>query len=177
MQKKCFKCKKVKNIDEYYKHSEMRDGHLNKCKTCTKTDNKTSNGTQIRYCVLCSKRFQTTFMEVKRGGGNCCSRECWYKHFRNIIKKGENSPTWKGDKVGRGIHQWVEKMLGKPKYCEHCKRTDAKIYDWSNKSQKYRRDVSDWQRLCRGCHIKYDYPTKIKKWRESVKKLGWKTKL
>jgi hypothetical protein len=38
--KKCFKCGKKKDISQFYTHKEMGDGHLGKCKTCTKKDVK-----------------------------------------------------------------------------------------------------------------------------------------
>lgn len=68
---------------------------------------------------------------------------------------GENSPGWKGDKVGySALHDWIRNHLPKPVSCEFCKNVPPR--DVANISQKYKRDLTDWEWLCRKCHIQKD---------------------
>ena len=50
--KTCFKCHRTLSIEEFYRHSKMADGHLNKCKDCTKADTYESRHVKHRDRVL-----------------------------------------------------------------------------------------------------------------------------
>ena len=163
MNKICKDCSVKKEVTEFY-------GVQNDCKVCYKArvrGQKERLGVK-RVCSECAKGFKALQSEIDRGGGVTCSRVCFYKRLPKLIEKKN-----KGMKMSYGsVHQWVKRVAGKPSYCENCKTTKAKCFDWSNKSGDYKRDLADWQRLCRKCHISYDveHNGKSDKWRKSMKK-------
>lgn len=68
---------------------------------------------------------------------------------------GSKNPMWKGDQVGyAALHEWVGTHLKKPKTCEKCGKKPP--HDLANISQKYKRKLSDWEWLCRRCHMLKD---------------------
>ena len=76
---------------------------------------------------------------------------------KNRNLKGDKSPLWKGDAIGiSGVHYWMKKNFGMPSLCENCGTAKAGCFDWANISGQYKRDRSDWKRLCRSCHMRSD---------------------
>lgn len=70
-------------------------------------------------------------------------------------KIGNKNPMWTGKSVGyRALHAWVSRHKVKPKKCELCKIKPPK--DLANKSQQYKRDIEDFEWLCRSCHMNKD---------------------
>ena len=54
--KSCFKCRESKPIAEFYAHKAMADGHLGKCKECTKRDMAVARRTNPKVRVYDRER-------------------------------------------------------------------------------------------------------------------------
>lgn len=143
-----------------------------------------------KYCQICSKEI------MNKQNKKFCSKICGGVYFRKlytgtsipeerrlrIIKnhshankghkfiefRNEGNPRWKGESASyAAIHAWVTRYLGKPKYCVFCGKQDIiSRYHWANKSGEYKRDLSDWIRLCIPCHSAHDKDRKSirRKW-------------
>ena len=65
---------------------------------------------------------------------------------------GEKNGMWKGDNVSYdALHQWIRNNKPKPQHCESCRTNEP--YDLANISGEYKRDVNDFEWLCRRCHM------------------------
>lgn len=119
-----------------------------------------------RVCEQCGKKYTNS---KDRSVRRYCSTTCAQKStigrkapWKIVI--GKDNHMWKGIKVSyRNLHRWVERHMGKPNYCEWCNQYFyGKKIHWANKSGYYKRDLSDWIRLCAKCHKKYDIKKKVK---------------
>lgn len=90
-EKTCFKCGKTLPLDAFYKHSQMGDGHLNKCKECTKKDAHERRFGKNREKILAYDRARgsrQTADDVR--SYRAANSEKWAAHIAvsNAVKKG-----------------------------------------------------------------------------------------
>lgn len=70
-------------------------------------------------------------------------------------KMNEKNSQWRGNAVGyTALHSWIRRKLKEPVSCPKC--SEKSKLDLANISQKYKRDLGDWEWLCRRCHMKKD---------------------
>ena len=108
----------------------------------------------IRNCNVCKIKYKLKKTDFNRGVNLCCSRKCGNVKIGEK-KIGSQNPNWKGNKVGyTSLHKWVSRWFKKPNQCELCKIQPP--HDLANISQDYKRDLNDWEWLCRRCHMVKD---------------------
>jgi hypothetical protein len=74
----------------------------------------------------------------------------------SLKNTGSGNGLWKSNNVGlRALHEWVERHKIKPNSCQDCGKITEKL-DLANISQQYKRDVDDYEYICRSCHMKKD---------------------
>lgn len=67
-------------------------------------------------------------------------------------KGGKYNYNWRGDDIAyTQLHVWVVQNFPKPTLCSECKI--AVPEQVANISLEYRRDLSDWEWLCKPCHL------------------------
>ncbi len=120
---------------------------------CLDCDNLCTAGA-IR-CYKCSAKFRRG---IKKNYCIDCGEKIYpynSKRCPHCSIKGERNGQWKGKKVGyHSLHEWIKNHKPKPEFCEECKK--VKPYDLANISGEYKRDLNDYEWLCRKCHMKKD---------------------
>ena len=104
---------------------------------------KTNYKTKI--CPGCSVGFTVWWRNRNK---KYCTKKC--------AMRGKNNHRWKGDsEISYGaLHKRVENQLGRPNKCSSCGKIGN--VDLANISNQYKEDISDWEWLCRKCHMSKD---------------------
>jgi hypothetical protein len=94
-----------------------------------------------------------THVSWNKGKHNVYSEETRKKLSETKIN--EKNPNWKGNDVKEpALHDWVKRRKNKSKLCENC--NEETPFDLANISGEYKRDINDYQWLCRKCHMVSD---------------------
>lgn len=113
-------------------------------------DAYTSGATQKECAILLGVSQKVVFNAMRRLGlqSRVAAKRDQY---------GTNNTGWKGEEANlTNKHKRLYRAFGQPSKCDICGTTDkAKSYDWANLTGDYD-NPSDFKRMCRSCHWKYD---------------------
>lgn len=102
MMKQCFKCGAYKELDDFYKHRQMADGHLNKCKQCTKNDASQNRAENHEYYLV----YDRIRYDVQGFRGNKRSIE-EQRHYKRDWSKKNKQKRNAHNKVKRAIEKGI----------------------------------------------------------------------
>jgi len=153
--KVCFKCFAEKPLSDFYVHKAMADGHLNKCKDCTKKDvfrHRELNLEKVREYDRNrpnrEERVKTTCTRISR---LCKEDKDFSKRVSDIKLKWALLNQHKTKAKHAANRAVRDGKLQKKTVCEHC-NLEKKLqkHHWSYEEQHWL-DVI-W--LCTSCHGK-----------------------
>lgn len=100
------------------------------------------------------KHSDETKLKIKIGNLNKKRTDKQRNNYK-ISKLGIKNPMWKKENVGyTALHNWIRRNKPKTELCEACLINPPK--DLANISGKYKRDINDFQWICRKCHMYED---------------------
>lgn len=134
--KQCIICKKQKQLEDYYKHPQMSDGHLNKCKLCCKNQAKKRDKELRKNPDWCEKEKERGREKYYRlGYKSKTNSQATQKHLNKFPEKrrAKNKST-RLRKEGFEKHHWnysegFEKDVIWMTKKDHCKLHRYLIYD------------------------------------------------
>lgn len=125
------------------------------CPTCKINFSVRDSFARIKFCSHKCVRFSD---KIKKKLSDQRSGIPKTKTWKTSASKGrlsEKNPQWKGGRAGlQAIHIWVRARKPKPNKCIDCQKNPP--VDLANISQKYKRDINDFEWLCRKCHMTKD---------------------
>jgi len=151
IKKECFKCNTIKPLNEFYKHSQMKDGHVNKCKECNKKDARDTRLENIDY-----------YLEYDRNRSDNPKRVAARKDYAERMKTDPRAKEKKKiytksyqekHAIKRGAHviwgNYIKRKKVDPEPCANCSGT----HDINAHHEDYTKPLEIiW--LCKACHGK-----------------------
>ena len=131
--KTCFKCNEEKSLTEFYKHKQMADGYIGKCKECNKSDVRANRLKNVDY-----------YREYDQARGCRVSLD-YTKTYRAQYPQKYHAHS----KVGNAVR---DGKITKPHNCEVC--GEEKRVVGHHKDYSIPLDV-DW--LCQPCHVAWHH--------------------
>ena len=88
MEKQCFKCKTIKPLEDFYRHPQMGDGRVGKCKECNKLDIRNNYIEKRSEKILYDKyRGHYSIQRIFNSKFYAIKARCTTVHITNGIKK------------------------------------------------------------------------------------------